>query len=97
MALPCTAPSKSKADESQDLGTEAGAMAESGGDVAGAGHAEQRDGQVAHRGHDLGASAFADLRAVFIKGDVADPVEAVFNRPVAAAETKQASRTGLPG
>ena len=67
-------------------------MAESGGDVGGGGHAEQRDGQVAHRGHDLGASAFTDLRAVFINGDVADPVEAVFNRPVAAAQTEQASR-----
>jgi len=72
-------------------------MAESGGDVAGAAHAEQRDGQVAHRGRDLGAHPLADLRAVFIKGDVADPVEAVFNRPVAAAQTEQASRIGSLG
>ncbi|MBM3804712.1 MAG: hypothetical protein FJW26_20660, partial [Acidimicrobiia bacterium] len=39
----CTAPSKSEADEAQDLGTEAGAMAERRGDVAGTGHTEQRD------------------------------------------------------
>ena len=37
------------------------------------------------------------LALVLAQGDVADPVEAVFNRPVAAAETKQASRTACRG
>ena len=35
---------QSEADEAQDLGAETGAMAERGGDVAGTGYAEQRDG-----------------------------------------------------
>jgi len=88
-----TAPSKSEADEAQDLGTEAGAMAERRGDVAGTGHTEQRDGQVAQRSHDLCAHPFADLGAVFVKGDIADPMEAVFNRPMAPAQAEQASRS----
>jgi hypothetical protein len=92
-----TAPSKSEADEAQDLGAETGAMAERGGDVAGTGHAEQRDGQVAQRSHDLGAHPLADLGAVFIKSDIANPVEAVFDRPVAPAQAEQASRSCLLG
>jgi hypothetical protein len=72
-------------------------MAERGGDVAGTGHAEQRDGQVAQRSHDLSAHPRADLGAVFVKGDIADPMETVFNRPMAPAQAKQASRSGLLG
>jgi len=68
-------------------------MAERRGDVAGTGHTEQRDGQVAQRSHDLCAHPFADLGAVFVKGDIADPMEAVFNRPMAPAQAEQASRS----
>ena len=54
---PChTAPSKSgrEADEAEDGEAKAGAGAEGGGDIAGAGHPEQRDCQVSKGGHNLG-------------------------------------------
>ena len=41
-------------------------------------------GQVAQGGHDLGAVAGAQLVAVFIKDDIADPVELVLDSPVPA-------------
>ena len=68
---------------------EASAAAERRGDVAGTGHAEQRDRQIAERGHDLSAGACADARAIFVEGNVADPVEAVFNRPMVAAQGEE--------
>lgn len=66
-------------------------MAQRRGDVAGTGHAEQRDGQIAQRSHDLCAHPLADLGAIFVKGDITDPMEAVFNRPMAPAQAEQAS------
>ena len=49
------------------------------------GHAKQREGKVAQRGHDLGTGPATDARSVFIEGDITYPVETVFNRPMAAA------------
>jgi hypothetical protein len=55
-----------------------------GGDVGGAGESVDADGQVAQGGHGGGAGAGADLGVVLGEGDVADPVQAVLDAPVAA-------------
>src|SRR5207247_10774016 len=54
-------------------------------------------GEIANGGHDLGACATADARAIFIKGDVANVVETVFNTPVFAAGIQQARGVGAYG
>ncbi len=79
-----------QAYESQCMGVGASALAEREGEVSGTSDAEQRDRQVAERGHDLSASASADSRTVFIEGHIADPVETVFNGPMAAAQGEEA-------
>src|SRR5882672_11476715 len=58
-------------------------MSQAGGDVGGAGEAEQADRGVAEGGHHLGSVAGTDLGAVFVVDDVADPVGAVLDSPVA--------------
>lgn len=63
----------------------------------GASHAEQGDGQVSKRSHDLGAISPADAAAVFIIGDIADIMEAVFNGPMASGQAHEAGRSGLLG
>jgi hypothetical protein len=45
----------------------------------------------------LGARAFANAAAVFIEGDVAHPVQAVFDGPMSTAQIQQAGRVGLLG
>jgi len=77
------------ADEAEDTEAEAGAGTECGGDIGGAGHPEERDGQVSQGCHDLSAASFAYGRAVFIEGNIADIMEAVFDRPLAAAQTEE--------
>lgn len=72
-------------------------MVERRGAVSGTGDAEQRDSQVAERGHDLSAGASADTRTVFIKGPIADPVETVFNCPIVAAQGEETLGMGFFG
>lgn len=69
-------------------------MTESGSDDLGAGHAQQRDSDIAQRRHDLSSGAPADAASVLVEGDVTDPMEAVFNRPMGAAECENALRVG---
>ncbi len=57
-----------------------------GGDARAARQAQERDREVAETRHDLRPGAGADLGAVFVEGDVAHPVEAVLDAPVAAVE-----------
>ena len=52
-------------------------------------------GQVAQGGHDLGAVAGAQLVAVFIKDDIADPVELVLDSPVPLDPGGNLLRLGL--
>jgi hypothetical protein len=47
-------------------------------DVGPASEAEEADRDVSHRGHDLWGGAGSDLGSVFVEGDVADMVFAVF-------------------
>jgi len=57
-------------------------MPQSGRDVRCAGETEHADRQIPKRGHHLGACSLAHLRAILVEGDVANPVEAVLDRPV---------------
>ena len=70
-------------------------MAKGLGDIGGAGHAQQGDDEVAQARHHLATCSFADLAAIFIKGDIPNPVEAIFNRPVIAVEGEQAGRASV--
>jgi hypothetical protein len=58
---------------------------------------QQADGQVAKGGHHLRAVALADLAVVLIEGHVADPVQAVFDLPLAACQPAKARRAGAVG
>lgn|GEM_PF-2696632 len=58
--------------------------AEGFGDVGCAVEAVKADGEVAQGGHQVGSVAGADLRLVFLIGDVSDPVEPVLYSAVAA-------------
>ncbi len=75
----------------------AGPIAKGLGDIGGAGHAQQGDGEVAQARHHLATRSFADLAAIFIKGDIPNPVEAIFNRPMIPVQREQAGRAGFWG
>src|SRR5208282_6499110 len=49
----------------------------------------------AQAGHDAGPVAGADLGAVLVVGDVADPVQPVFDSPVAADDAGEVGGPGL--
>ena len=75
--VPRRAPAKSLAlhDRLQRPSGLAGVIAQGGSDSGVAGQAQDGDGKVAQAGHDAGPVAGADLGAVFVVGDVADPVD----------------------
>ena len=52
-------------------------MSQAGGDVRGAGEAEQADRGVAEGGHHLGCVVGADAGAVLVVDDVSDPVGSI--------------------
>lgn len=62
---------------------------------SGAGQTDEADGEVAQGGQDLGSEALAHAAAILVEGDVADPVQAVFDAPVAAVELDEALGGGL--
>ena len=64
----------------------AAVIAQRGGEVDRPRAAKHADDQVAQAGHDLRAAASAQLRGVLGKGHVADPVQAVLDRPVSPDE-----------
>src|SRR5215467_14657532 len=59
----------------------AGVVAQGGSDAGVARQAEDADGEVAEGGHDAGAAGGADLGAVLVVDEVADPVQPVFDGP----------------
>ena len=73
----------------------AGVVAVGGGDVGVAVQAQDAGGQAAQRCHDAGRVSCPDQRFVFLIGDVADPVKAVFYLPVAADPGGQGGRVGV--
>lgn len=56
------------------------------GDVGCTASAENADGEIPQRRHHSGAIAGSDLGAVFVEGYVADPMESVFDTPLASVE-----------
>ena len=52
-----------------------GVVTGGGGDAGGSGEFDDRDGEVADGGHDLGPVAGTDLGVVFAVGDVADVLQ----------------------
>jgi hypothetical protein len=61
----------------------------------GAGDTQERDGQIAKRSHDLGPITFANTAAVFVKGDIAHPMQAVLDGPMSSSQFKNAGRPRL--
>ena len=59
-------------------------VAQGGGDAGSSGQPQDGDGQVAQAGHDLRAGRSADLGVVLVEVNVADPVQAVLDTPLAA-------------
>src|SRR5512146_2197654 len=53
--------------------------------------------KVAQAGHDAGVVAGADLAVVLVEGHVADPVQLVLHRPVAADGVAEGGGAGLVG
>lgn len=53
--------------------------------------AQQADDQIAQGGHHRRAVFLSDARPVLVEGDIAHPVAAVFDRPMAPVEIEQFS------
>ena len=71
-------------------------MVTQGGSDAGlTGQAQDGDHGVAQAGHDARSGAGADLRAVFVEVHVTNPVQPVFDSPVAADDGGELSVAGL--
>jgi hypothetical protein len=73
----------------------AGVVTERRGDAGSTSQPQDGDDQVAQAGHDVGTAGGADRGAVFAEADVADPVEAVFDAPVAADDGREFGSAGL--
>src|SRR3972149_3206198 len=82
------------AEEPERAGPRVRAGAQPVRDIPTAGHAQQTDREVAETGHHVRAGGRAHLRAVFVEGDVADPVDAVLDTPMAAVEGEQPGGIG---
>lgn len=82
------------AQEAEELTGLVCEAAEVAGDVGEAGGAEEGDGGVAEGGQVLGAVLALHAAVVFAKGRVADPMQAVFDAPVAPPVLQQEGRVG---
>ena len=69
---------------SQEEVDSAGVLAEGFGNWSGAEKAEQADARIAEGGHILGGEAAANSALVFPEHHVANPMQAVFDAPMAA-------------
>jgi hypothetical protein len=74
-----------------------GTVAQRRRNVGGAGATQDPDGEIAQRRHGMGGGAPAQARAVFIEGHIADPMQAIFNAPMAPIEIEKACGVGLGG
>jgi hypothetical protein len=57
--------------------------------------AQQANGEVPQGSHDVRCILSPDLATILVQGDVSDPMEAVFNGPVASVQLKQPLRIRL--
>jgi hypothetical protein len=69
-------------------------LAEVGGDLGASGEAEEVDGGVAEGGQVLRSVAAADLATVFAVGNVANPMQPVFDVPMSAPAGEQLGGVG---
>ena len=74
-----------------------GEIAEGGGNFSAAGQSEGGNGGVAKGGQILGSVTGLHLALVFAEGDVADPVEPIFDSPVIAPAGQEQRRIGARG
>lgn len=58
-------------------------------DIGSAGQAQEVDDEVSQTGEHLGSMAFSDAAVVLVKGHIADPVQTVFDGPVAPGEVEK--------
>jgi hypothetical protein len=91
------APAKSSRDLVGDQRAEwvAGVVAEGCGDVGDAGQAQCGDREVPQRRHDLWGMSGAGGGAVLVEGHIADPVQAVLDRPMASDPAREQARVGI--
>ena len=85
------------ADEGEGLPGESGEAAGGGSDGGEAGKAEEADGEVTQGGHDFGDRAHTGLGAILVVGDVAHPMEAILDGPVAAEQAEEIRGGGAIG
>src|SRR3954453_10380425 len=79
----------------EDVGWSVAEAAVGAGDVGAAPEPNDVDRGVAQRGHDLWAVADAHAGVVLTLGDVANPVQAVLDRPVRADPAGEQPRIGI--
>src|SRR3712207_8126505 len=82
-------------ERGDDVGGVVAEGAVGGGDVGAATQPDDVDGGVAQGGHDLRTGAGAHAGVVFTLGHVADPVQAVLDRPVGTDPGGQQPRIGV--
>jgi Tetratricopeptide repeat len=70
-------------------------VAQGSGDAGVAGQPQDRDGQVAQGRHDPWSAGGADLGSVLVPVQIADPVQAVLDQPVAADDGGEFGVAGL--
>ncbi len=71
-------------------------MLPEGGDLCGAGTADEGEHEIAAGGHDLGGRTAAQVRAILTEGHITQPV-ATLDAPVAPHEREQAVGVGVAG
>src|SRR3954453_7678207 len=92
----CTSSRRSGCGEGvEDVGGSVAEVAVGGGGVGAAAGADGVYGVIAQGGHDLGSVAGVHAAVVLTLGDVADPVEAVLDRPVGADPAGQQPWVGV--
>lgn len=67
------------------------------GDVGRTTFAQDADDEIPQGGHHSWTGAGSDLRAVFVEGHIADPVESVFDAPLASIECEDSLGGSLSG
>ncbi len=87
-------PGRLQADQVKGEMRFGGIIAQGLGQVRLVGQAQEADRQVPEGGHDLWGGVRADLGAVFVKGHIPDPVQAVLDGPMPPAPLQQVLRRG---
>ena len=86
-----------QADQAKSQRIGPSAQAQSGSNDFCSCHAQQRYREIAQRSHHLSSGTTTDAASVLIEGDVANPMEAILDRPMHTAESENALRAGTFG